>query len=322
MPCSRDKDAWYSMMKGRYPYLEDDPSKFWVDWGSRMRRMFHRLMQFSQKHRAGAATLEFTIVLPLFFLLCLVIWQLIVVGMAIMDTQAALRDAVKLAATSGDTKKAIEQGKSSFGTSNQYELTSLKVEIKDNKVHASAKTKIPVLFTSALPYTYENTAEAPVVQNDQGAFLARGIEGPLLSSGGILGPPLRNMRITSKFGYRIDPVYGGGAFHGGLDFGAPAGTPIYAAESGTVIRSGPAGGYGNVIVIDHGNGLLTLYAHMYSHGIFVRAGDTVKRGDPIGAVGSAGKSTGPHLHFEVHVGTYGNRVNPLPYLQGATVASR
>lgn len=290
-----------------------------------MKNLFYRLVRFSQRHREGAATLEFTVVLPLFFLLCLVIWQLIVVGMAVMDTQAALRDAVKLAATTGDTKEAIKQGRSSFGSSNQYELSSFKVEIKNNKVHASAKTKIPVLFMSSSPFTYDNTAEAPVVKSNEVSLMAgpgMGIAGPSLASvGGRLGPPVRNMVTTSRFGYRTDPVYGGGAFHGGIDFGAPAGTPIYAADGGVVIRSGPAGGYGNYIVIDHGNGLLTLYAHMYSHGLLVRTGDRVERGQHIANVGSAGKSTGPHLHFEVHAGRYGNRINPAPYLSGA-VAKR
>ena len=106
-------------------------------------------------------------------------------------------------------------------------------------------------------------------------------------------------RIASGFGYRIDPVYKTTKFHAGLDFAAPQGTPIYATADGSVITAGNTGnGYGNYVVINHSYGYETLYGHMVR--VKVRNGQTVKRGEVIGWVGSTGKSTGPHLHYEVH----------------------
>lgn len=106
-------------------------------------------------------------------------------------------------------------------------------------------------------------------------------------------------RMASGFGYRIDPVYKTVKMHAGLDFAAPQGTPIYATANGTVTLSGNSGdGYGNHVVIDHGYGYETLYGHMYR--VKSRRGQHVKRGEIIGYVGSTGKSTGPHCHYEVH----------------------
>jgi murein DD-endopeptidase MepM/ murein hydrolase activator NlpD len=105
-------------------------------------------------------------------------------------------------------------------------------------------------------------------------------------------------RIASGFGYRIDPVYKTTRFHAGLDFTAPIGTPIYATADGTVKESGfNTGGFGNHVVINHGYGYVTLYGHMSR--IAVRSGQSIKRGQVIGYVGSSGKSTGAHLHYEV-----------------------
>ncbi|HEX6224076.1 MAG TPA: M23 family metallopeptidase [Chryseolinea sp.] len=106
-------------------------------------------------------------------------------------------------------------------------------------------------------------------------------------------------RVASGFGYRIDPVYKTVKFHGGLDFAAPQGTPIYATAAGVVKVAGNLGnGYGNHVVVNHGYGYETLYGHMFR--INVRPGRSVKRGEIIGYVGSTGKSTGPHVHYEVH----------------------
>jgi murein DD-endopeptidase MepM/ murein hydrolase activator NlpD len=106
-------------------------------------------------------------------------------------------------------------------------------------------------------------------------------------------------RIASGFGYRIDPVYKTVKMHAGLDFAAPQGTPIYATANGTVVVAGNLGnGYGNHVIINHGYGYETLYGHMYR--VKARNRQKVKRGEIIGYVGSTGKSTGPHLHYEVH----------------------
>jgi murein DD-endopeptidase MepM/ murein hydrolase activator NlpD len=115
-------------------------------------------------------------------------------------------------------------------------------------------------------------------------------------------------RIASGFGMRIDPVYGTPKMHKGLDFTAPQGTPIYATGNGRIEEAGfSEGGYGNHVVINHGYGYETLYGHMVR--IKVRPGQKVKRGELVGWVGSTGKSTGPHCHYEVHVN--GNEVDPV-----------
>ncbi|MEY3152459.1 MAG: M23 family metallopeptidase [Bacteroidota bacterium] len=113
--------------------------------------------------------------------------------------------------------------------------------------------------------------------------------------------PLSNKdldRVSSGFGYRIDPLYKTVKFHPGLDFTAPQGTPVYATADGVIRVAGNLGnGYGNHIVIDHGYSYNTLYGHLYR--LKVKRGQAVKRGEVIGYVGNTGKSTGPHLHYEV-----------------------
>jgi len=116
--------------------------------------------------------------------------------------------------------------------------------------------------------------------------------------------------ITSNFGSRFHPVLGYSRFHAGTDFGAPHGSPIQAAETGIVIFAGWYGGYGNAVILDHGDGVTTLYAH--ASRLNVAEGDTVRKGDTIAAIGTTGLSTGPHLHFEVR--RSGEPVNPLDYL--------
>jgi len=115
-------------------------------------------------------------------------------------------------------------------------------------------------------------------------------------------------RIASGFGYRIDPVYKTVKLHPGLDFAAPAGTPIYATANGTVEFAGNRGdGYGNNVIINHGYGYKTLFGHMFK--IKARSGQRVTRGEVIGWVGSTGKSTGPHCHYEVIKN--GNKIDPI-----------
>lgn len=117
--------------------------------------------------------------------------------------------------------------------------------------------------------------------------------------------------ISSGFGYRSDPFTGGAAFHAGLDFRGPIGAPIYAAASGTVSFVGVKQGYGNCVEISHGNGLMTRYAHMSRTG--ARIGQKVDAGGEIGKIGNTGRSTGPHLHFEVRIND--RPVNPRPFLE-------
>lgn len=137
---------------------------------------------------------------------------------------------------------------------------------------------------------------------------AAGIVGTT-SAPGTLAWPVSGT-ITSPFGYRRNPFGGGMEFHQGLDIAAPMGTTITAAAAGTVISAGWYGGYGNYILIDHGGGMATGYGHCSQ--IFVSVGQQVQKGQAIGAVGSTGYSTGPHVHFEVRI--HGKPVDPAAYL--------
>jgi murein DD-endopeptidase MepM/ murein hydrolase activator NlpD len=123
--------------------------------------------------------------------------------------------------------------------------------------------------------------------------------------------PVRG-QITAGFGQRMDPFSGEGAFHAGVDISVPFGTRVEAPADGIVLEAGPESGYGNEILIDHGYGLTTKYGHLSK--IFVVVGQVLKRGQVIGAVGMTGKTTGPHLHYEVHVKD--TPVNPTKYLHG------
>lgn len=116
--------------------------------------------------------------------------------------------------------------------------------------------------------------------------------------------------LTSPFGWRTDPFNGNSRFHGGIDIAAPEGSPVYTPDAGTVVFSGSYGGYGNVVVIQHPGSLYTVYGH--NSYLMATYGQKVKAGQMIALVGSTGRSTGPHLHFEVRQGNA--YVNPLDYL--------
>jgi murein DD-endopeptidase MepM/ murein hydrolase activator NlpD len=120
-------------------------------------------------------------------------------------------------------------------------------------------------------------------------------------------------RLSSGFGYRNDPVSGARTMHAGIDIPGPIGSPVRAAATGTIDYAGRAGGYGNMIEIDHGGGLATRYAHLLR--FLVNSGAHVERGQPIALMGSTGHSTGSHLHFEVRVN--GRAAAPLAWFGGA-----
>ena len=125
--------------------------------------------------------------------------------------------------------------------------------------------------------------------------------------------PIRHtVSFSSGFGVRSDPFRGGAALHPGIDLSGPYGTPIYATAEGTVLRAGwNSGGYGNLIEIDHGRGISTRFGHLSA--LLVRAGDHITRGQLIGRMGSTGRSTGNHLHYEVRID--GRAVNPIPFMK-------
>ncbi len=125
--------------------------------------------------------------------------------------------------------------------------------------------------------------------------------------------PVAGARLTSAFGARW------GRLHAGIDLAAPMLTPEYAAADGVVLEAGPASGYGNVVYVQHGNGDVTVYGHMEE--ILVQPGQVVRAGETIALLGNRGRSTGPHLHFEVHLGGIdGQKVDPVPWLRERGVA--
>lgn len=125
--------------------------------------------------------------------------------------------------------------------------------------------------------------------------------------------PIRaEVTFTSGFGVRDDPFHKGAAMHPGIDLAGAFGTPVYATADGTVLRAGwNNGGYGNMVELDHGRGITTRYGHMSA--VLVQAGDRVTRGEQIGRMGSTGRSTGNHLHYEVRID--GRPVNPIPFMK-------
>jgi murein DD-endopeptidase MepM/ murein hydrolase activator NlpD len=127
--------------------------------------------------------------------------------------------------------------------------------------------------------------------------------------------PVGGKLMQSAYGHRTDPFSGEGAFHKGVDISASAGTPVRATADGIIVYSAFESGYGRLVVVDHGGGMQTYYAHLSQ--FFVHSGQEVRRGDIVGAVGSSGRATSPHLHYEVRLG--GAPINPYRFLAHAPV---
>lgn len=160
-------------------------------------------------------------------------------------------------------------------------------------------------YQSSLNVKNEVTLKEPVQ-----AIVQIGTKTTVSRGGRINYGVVSGKRISSYYGYRIHPITGQRRFHDGIDIAATHGNRVYAYTDGRVVEAGWNGGYGNCILVDHGNGLKTRYAHLSR--IYVRVGQRVKTGERIGAVGSTGNSTGPHLHFEVIKN--GRTKNPLNYI--------
>lgn len=129
--------------------------------------------------------------------------------------------------------------------------------------------------------------------------------------------PSPGLSVSSGFGVRRDPLLGSPAMHSGLDFRAPMGTSAHATAPGTVVKAGWHGGYGRMVEIDHGNGFSTRYGHLSK--ILVKVGDKIAIGQVVGKTGSSGRSTGPHLHYEIRI--HGKAVNPVRYLKAGRKVS-
>ena len=225
------------------------------------------------------------------------------------DATAALREAV---AASKDQALALRN-----------ELLSRKAELEGARQEQDAvRQEVLVqeraqgdLLDEVRSRKAEFQAQIAALRRESDAIsgLLRGVQngqGVQPSGKGVLAVPIPGARVTSTFGPRMHPILQEMRTHDGVDFAAGTGTPIRSAADGVVVYAGPRGGYGNATVIDHGNSLATLYAHQSA--IFVSVGQRVTRNQSVGAVGSTGYSTGPHLHFEVRV--QGTPVDPLRYL--------
>jgi murein DD-endopeptidase MepM/ murein hydrolase activator NlpD len=229
-------------------------------------------------------------------------------GLALIDSAHALDRAVKRVAlraqeTLGITAAAAEVPPDPIAVA-QAAVDAAQIDLdratNDLRAAANGDALITALLTGKPPAgdgLAQRIANAQVGQGNPPALEA------------IFALPIPGAPIVSAYGFRIDPLSSGTVgFHPGVDISATQGTPILAAAAGTVISAGDEGGYGNAVILDHGDSLATLYGHMVR--VAVNAGQHVEAGDVIGYVGSTGKSTGPHLHFEVRI--HGVTVDPLP----------
>ena len=126
-----------------------------------------------------------------------------------------------------------------------------------------------------------------------------------------LSKPIARAAVSSRFGARIDPFLRRPALHTGVDFRGPSGYPVRCTAAGKVVTAGYTGGYGNMVEVDHGNGVTTRYGHLSS--ILVKPGQSLALGTVVGKIGSTGRSTGPHLHYEVR--TRGRPIDPMIYIR-------
>lgn len=163
----------------------------------------------------------------------------------------------------------------------------------------------------------EAAAAAAAAQGGQSGGGDGGSQAAVYSTGYFIFPVASYSYISSRFGERIHPITGELKNHNGMDIAANSGTAVFAADGGKVVLAEWYGGYGNCIMIEHGNGYKTLYGHLSYIG--VRNGQYVSQGDTIGQVGSTGNSTGPHLHFEVYAN--GNRIDPEQFFSGLIISA-
>lgn len=248
----------------------------------------------------------------------------------IMKSDKELEDSYRQSVTDLETVKSeYEQAKSEMEDS-KTELEALKVQQEKDIAQADAViSTLQGQISSNSGMLSQLTAQEQQLnkdiqnkvnelnrQNEQNKPKPdTGSGGSAVGTGNLVWPSYCTY-ITSRQGPRTHPVTGEYKNHGGTDIGASYGSAIYAADSGTVVRSsdGWNGGWGNYVMIDHGNGMQTLYAHMSSRAVSV--GQTVSRGQTIGYVGSTGMSTGPHLHFEMYVN--GSRIDPQTRYPGVS----
>ena len=193
----------------------------------------------------------------------------------------------------------------------QSELDEATQLITDITANLEENAAVLAEFEAAEQEAETNVANMVIALEKQNAA-SRG--GSVSGTGQFIWPVPSCTYLTSRFGLRVHPIYGTTKSHTGVDIGAASGATIVAADGGTVVMAGVNSGYGNCVMIDHGNGYKTLYGHMSS--IAVSNGQTVSQGETIGYVGSTGVSTGPHCHYEVWKD--GSRIDPEQFYTGLT----
>ncbi len=213
------------------------------------------------------------------------------------------------------TKKKLEQAKEQYATMKQNETRTSKILENTKSVRENFITKLSEQEKEIQTKIDEYNAKFEEVNKEILSLSLQGIDTQYI--GGELAWPIPGYtRITSKYGMRTHPITGVYKLHTGVDVSAPMGANFVAANDGIVTKAGYNGAYGNMVIIDHGGGVSTLYAH--GSEIMVKVGDTVKRGETVVLkVGSTGYSTGPHAHFEVRLN--GVVTDPIPYITNGMV---
>ena len=198
-------------------------------------------------------------------------------------------------------------------------IAQVKKETEDKKARLAAQQQEKAELVNALKYEKAAIERALAEEEEASRRLAAQIREIMsrmnsdrqFSGSKLAWPVPGHTRITSDYGMRTHPVLKTKRMHTGVDIAAPSGAKVVAGESGDVILARYYGAFGNTVIIDHGSGIASMYAHLSS--FTVKEGDVVVRGDQVGKVGSTGLSTGPHLHFEVRKN--GEPINPWPYLK-------
>jgi murein DD-endopeptidase MepM/ murein hydrolase activator NlpD len=234
--------------------------------------------------------------------------QLIYTGEQLETARSELERALSTAAAKRAEAAAVEKHLRSMRSQRKSALSNQQAAQNEKTALMKASE------ADAERWKAQAEEEEAAAQRMEAELRAAASRGSGQYSGGIMAWPVPGGSLTSPYGWRMHPIFGSQRFHHGIDISRGEGT-IVAAGDGTVIRAsyGWNGGYGNIIVVDHGDGLTTLYAHVLDGGLKVSSGQSVTKGQAIALVGSTGYSTGPHLHFEVRVN--GESTDPVAYVR-------